>query len=150
MGSAVCDVLLFIFMKALKADRLSYNYELWHMTKAKCKKCVQESEYFFRKKKQYFCSLYHYVTKAKWRQCTQEFIAPSLQTLNSRALKRVKVYIKFGGWQWQKVKQTYSNWTEEAFWTGCRLNVIYIGQIIFLRPRLKTQIFFPYLCLSYW
>ena len=56
------------------------------------------------------------MTKAKWRQCKQEFIAPSLPpALNSRVLKRVKVYIKFRGWQWQKVKQTCSNWTDTAF-----------------------------------
>ena len=107
------------------------------------------TQYMFEKK-QYFCSLYRYVTKAKWRQCKQEFIAPSLPpALNSRVLKRVKVYIKFRGWQWQKVKQTCSNWTEKAFWASCRLNVICIGQIISRRPWLSTKVFCR-LCLSYW
>ena len=40
-----------------------------------------------------FCCQYYYVTEAKWRQCTQEFIASSLPpTLNGRVLKKGKVY----------------------------------------------------------
>ena len=120
------------------------NVNLWKCTPFFC---VFHNIIFWVKKKQYFCSLYHYVTKAEWRQCTQEFIAPSLPTLNSSALKRGKVSIKFRGWQWQKVKQTCSNWTGKAFWTSCRLNVIYIWQIISLRPILSTIVFAIYVFL---
>ena len=150
MGSAARNLLLFIRVakaeitiimwqrQSVKTCEL-HNLYLW----------ISKHKNIFWRKKQYFCSLYHYVTKAKWRQCRQEFIAPSLPTLNSRVLKRVKVYIKFRGWQWQKVKQTCSNWTEKGFWTSCRLNVIYIGQIISRRPWLSTKVC-CHLCLSYW